>query len=250
VLTWAVIASAEHGWGQVRPLAGLVVGLVLCVAFFAVELRRDFAGHDVLLPSTLLRSRQVIAGLSAGGVYNFVLYGMLIVTSFSFQTYRHWSPLEAGFALTPLAIAATLTSSLVSSRSMRRYGPTANLTGGMLLGVAGLAVLAVTLRSAPYPILVIGFVIFAFGQNLVAPAQTLLVVSGAPPEHANAASSALNAARQTGGVIGVALLGSIQAAYPRTGTTIALLVAATACVGAAAAAQLLASRPSATPIKL
>ncbi len=48
-------------------------------------------------------------------------------------------------------------------------------------------------------------------MSLVMPAATAAVMEAAPPERSGLASGALNAARQVGGVIGVALLGSFIA---------------------------------------
>jgi len=78
-----------------------------------------------------------------------------------------------------------------------------------------------------------GFTVFATGLSFAAPAQTLAVMTFAPDEHRNVASSALNAARQTGGVIGVALLGALAANDLVTGTPRAMAVAVATCLLAA-----------------
>jgi DHA2 family methylenomycin A resistance protein-like MFS transporter len=100
----------------------------------------------------------------------------------------------------------------------------------MSISAAGLAVLAFSAASAPYVVVAIGFAVFALGLTLVAPAQTLVVMSCIPDQHRNMASSALNTARQTGGVIGVASLGAIAAGHPATGTPTAMGVAVAACL--------------------
>jgi len=48
--------------------------------------------------------------------------------------------------------------------------------------------------------------------SLAMPAMTAVVVGAAGPEHAGVASGVLNAARQSGGALGVALLGSLRTA--------------------------------------
>jgi len=45
--------------------------------------------------------------------------------------------------------------------------------------------------------------------SLAMPAMTAVVVGAAGPEHAGVAGGILNAARQSGGALGVALLGSL-----------------------------------------
>jgi DHA2 family methylenomycin A resistance protein-like MFS transporter len=46
-------------------------------------------------------------------------------------------------------------------------------------------------------------------RSLAMPAMTAVVVGSAGPEHAGLASGMLNAARQSGGALGVALLGAL-----------------------------------------
>jgi DHA2 family methylenomycin A resistance protein-like MFS transporter len=95
---------------------------------------------------------------------------------------------------------------------------------GLLLGAAGLAGIAVGAGDAPYVQLVLPLAAAGAGMALTMPAATTAVLDGAPPELAGVASGALNAARQVGGAIGVALLGTL--AVGAAGLEAALLVAA------------------------
>jgi DHA2 family methylenomycin A resistance protein-like MFS transporter len=100
----------------------------------------------------------------------------------------------------------------------------------------GLAVLSIGATSAPYAATAIGLAIFAIGQSLVAPAQTLAIMTVTPEEHKNMGSSALNTARQSGGVIGVALLGAIATGHPTSGAPTAMSAAVIASLAATVAA--------------
>ena len=64
----------------------------------------------------------------------------------------------------------------------------------------------------PYLLLVGPLVAAGFGMAFTMPAATTAVVEAAPADRAGLASGAINAARQVGGVIGVALLGALVAA--------------------------------------
>jgi MFS transporter, DHA2 family, methylenomycin A resistance protein len=76
-----------------------------------------------------------------------------------------------------------------------------------------------------------------FGMALTMPAATTAVVESAPGDRAGAAAGVINASRQVGGLIGVALLGSLVSGGLDAGLRPALLVAAGAfAVGALAAA--------------
>lgn len=86
------------------------------------------------------------------------------------------------------------------------------LTLGMTLSAIGSIILAWFGPSVSYWLAVSGFIVFGSGTGLAAPAMTASVLSAAPNINASRASGALNAARQVGGVVGIALLGSIVAA--------------------------------------
>jgi MFS transporter, DHA2 family, methylenomycin A resistance protein len=57
------------------------------------------------------------------------------------------------------------------------------------------------------------------------PAATSAVVEGAPPERSGVASATLNASRQVGGALGIALLGSFIATAMFPGAQVAMIVA-------------------------
>jgi MFS transporter, DHA2 family, methylenomycin A resistance protein len=235
-VVWGLVESSLDGWASWPVLGGLVGGIAVLAAFLISQRRGAQIGRHVLLPPPIIASPRVVAGLLAGFVYNFTLYGMLIVYTFDFQRLRHLTPLATGVAFLPLTAVATATSATIGGRFAYRFGPRASIAVGMAICAAGLAVLSIGATSAPYPLLAFGLATFAFGENLVAPAQTLTVMSFTPDEHKNMGSGALNTARQTGGVIGVALLGAIATSHPSQGTPIAMGVAVIACLTALVAA--------------
>lgn len=61
--------------------------------------------------------------------------------------------------------------------------------------------------------------------SLAMPAMTAAVVGAASPEHAGVASGVLNAARQSGGALGVAVLGSLLGRGHALSLHVPLLVA-------------------------
>lgn len=80
---------------------------------------------------------------------------------------------------------------------------------GLSLGALGFAGLIVAGASTSYVILVAPLIAVGFGMALTMPAATVAIIEAAPAERAGIASGVLNAARQTGGAIGVALLGTL-----------------------------------------
>ena len=89
-----------------------------------------------------------------------------------------------------------------------RFGPRLPMITGLTLAAAGAAVIATVSAASPPGVLVAGSVIFGL-CSLAMPAMTSVVVGAAGRQHAGVASGVLNAARQAGGALGVALLGSL-----------------------------------------
>ena len=92
---------------------------------------------------------------------------------------------------------------------MARTGPRAPMRAGLLLGGAGLLGLVVAGAHTPYIVLVLPMIAAGSGMALTMPAATSAVMESAPPDRGGIASGVINAARQAGGVLGVAVLGSL-----------------------------------------
>jgi MFS family permease len=84
------------------------------------------------------------------------------------------------------------------------------MIAGLLFGAAGMALLATAGTATPLALIVAGSVLVGL-VALAMPAMTAVVVGAAGPEHAGVASGILNAARQAGGALGVAVLGALLA---------------------------------------
>src|SRR5689334_707870 len=82
------------------------------------------------------------------------------------------------------------------------------MIAGLALAAAGAAVIATINAGSPPGVLVAGSVILGL-CSLAMPAMTSVVVGAAGRQYAGVASGVLNAARQAGGALGVALLGSL-----------------------------------------
>jgi hypothetical protein len=87
------------------------------------------------------------------------------------------------------------------------------LRGGLLLMIAGnVAGAAATLAGAPYLVLVPCLVLAGCGLPFAFLPATSAIVGAAPYGTAGVAGGLFNAARQTGGSLGVGVLGSVAAA--------------------------------------
>jgi DHA2 family methylenomycin A resistance protein-like MFS transporter len=108
------------------------------------------------------------------------------------------------------------------------------MLAGLTLGALGFAGLIAAGRSTSYWVLIPPLVAAGFGMAFTMPAATAAVIEAAPADRAGIASGVLNASRQAGGAIGVALLGTLIAGGAFvTGLHAAMAVSAASFVAAA-----------------
>jgi DHA2 family methylenomycin A resistance protein-like MFS transporter len=98
---------------------------------------------------------------------------------------------------------------------------------GLVCGAAGFGGLIAAGAHTSYWVLVVPLIAAGFGMAFTMPAATAAVIEASPAERAGIASGVLNAARQAGGAIGVALLGALIAGRAfAAGLHVAMAVAA------------------------
>ncbi len=222
LLTVAAIQGAAWGWGSPLVLGSLGVAVLATIVFLAIERRSP----TPMLPLGLFRTPTFSAGTAVGFLINFGFYGQLFLLSLFFQQVRGFSPLLTGFALLPESGMASVASAL-SGRLTGRLGPRPSMVLGLALGGAGLLSLALVGTGTAYLILVPMLAAVGFGMAFTMPAATTAVVDAAPAERAGIASGVINASRQLGGVLGVALLGGLvnQHGFFVPGMHVALAIA-------------------------
>jgi DHA2 family methylenomycin A resistance protein-like MFS transporter len=150
-----------------------------------------------------------------------------------------------GLALLP-QMAMAIVGSITSGRVMARTGPRRPMLTGLCMGGAGLLALAVVVGTrGAYVLLLAPFVAAGLGMSFTMPAATAAVMEAAPPERGGLASGTINAARQVGGVIGVALLGTLVTGRATfiPGLRVGLAVAAAAFLFGAVLTALTIDRP-------
>ena len=198
----ALIEAGGRGWTSAVVVAGFAVFLATGAVFVAVEHR----SRGPMLPLGLFDSATFSAATVVGLLCNLGFFGEMFVISLYLQQVRGLSPLVTGLLLVP-QMAATIVGSMTSGRVMARRGPRLPMLVGLCLGAAGFGGLAVTDQHTPYLLLLPSFIAAGFGISFTMMPATAAVMDAAPPARGGIASGALNASRQLGGMVGVALLG-------------------------------------------
>jgi DHA2 family methylenomycin A resistance protein-like MFS transporter len=242
LLASGLIEGGAHGWISTAALALLSVALVCGVLFVAIEKRV----RGPMLPLGLFRNREFSAAAFIGLAINLGFYGQLFALTLYFQHVRGYSALQTGLALLPEGLFVALSSAL-SGRLTARTGPRLPMLVGLATGACGLAGLMVAGKATPYATLIAPLIAAGFGMAFTMPAATVAIIEAAPAERTGIASGVLNAARQTGSAIGVALLGALLAGQVVTGLHTAMGAAAASFLAAAAVAASILRRSRIVP---
>jgi MFS transporter, DHA2 family, methylenomycin A resistance protein len=201
-LTAAFITAGQLGW--LSPVPGALLASGAAAGWLLVRTERRQASP--MLPLVLFRSREFSGAIGVGVLFNMLIYGSLLCMSLFLQQARHESVLVTGLLMLPMSVTVGV-GALASGRLTARFGPRPPILAGLTLAVAGAALVA-TLGSGTLLWLVLGGSILGL-VSLAMPAMTAVVVGAAAPRYAGVASGILNTARQSGGALGVALLGSL-----------------------------------------
>ncbi|NLU80987.1 MFS transporter [Micromonospora sp. HNM0581] len=207
-LIYVLHEGPVHGWTSPLTVAGLLVGVVTAIGFVAWELRQVAPLLDV----RLFRDRRLAAGSLALLALFGVLAGIFVVLFPYFQAVLDWSGLRSTLALMPMAVMMMLASGL-APRVAARAGARATMAAGILLGGAGLALMAILVSvDGGYPAILPGMLAMGLGLGLAQTPSTEAITSALPRERQGVASALNDVTREFGTALGVALLGAVLTA--------------------------------------
>jgi MFS transporter, DHA2 family, methylenomycin A resistance protein len=204
LFTWALIERPVRGWGSPVIVLAIAASLAGLRAFVVLERRSP---HPIL-PLRLFADRTFSSTASAALLYAGAFFGSVLVLSLDFQQVRGESPARAGLHLAAITVSFGLTS-VLAGRLAARYGT----RGPILSGLAALAVSALCAAalpvSAPYALIAPALVLMGVGAGLVAPSMNAAILASVPASLSGIGAGVLNASRQVGTALGVALFASL-----------------------------------------
>jgi len=190
---------AQHGIVWVPALlviAGLAVG--------ALFVRRQGRLTYPMIDLTLFRRTTFRAAIAAYGLSCLAMFGVYIFIAQYLQLVLGLSPLQAGLATVPWALAF-VAGSLLAPPLARRLPPKAILVWGLVTAAVGLGLITLIDERWGLVILVVGTVIMGFGLASVFTIANEMIISAAPPERAGAASAISETASEFSGAFGIAI---------------------------------------------
>jgi len=202
-----LIEGGHRGWLDPWICGGLLVAVMAWGLFIFTE--RTIS--QPMLPMKLFRLADFSASVTVSLISGLVFYGLFFLLSLYFETVRGWSSLDAGLAFLPLTLLVTL-GSFSAGKLNRLFGPFWLIAGCCGLYVAGFAGLLILRENAPYWRVAVCFPALGLAAGVITPVATAAVMGSIVKEQAGIVAGVLNASRQTGAALGVAIFGGLLSA--------------------------------------
>ena len=206
-LTYGLIEANDYGWTSARIVGSFVVAVVALAAFVVIERRR----RSPMLDLSLFRSGTYAGANIAMLLVALAMFGVFFFVSLYMQNVLGYSAVQAGAAFLPMTLIIILVAP-VAGRASDRYGSRWLMTVGMVLLGVQLLYLSQLGPDATFWNLLPGFAVGGIGMALSMTPTAAAATRAVPVDKSGVGAAVLNAMRQVGGSLGIALMGAIVAA--------------------------------------
>ncbi|MGW7258462.1 DHA2 family efflux MFS transporter permease subunit [Streptomyces sp. NPDC054834] len=203
----ASLGGTTWGWGSAQTVGLAVLGVVLAVAFVAVERR----AAEPVLPLKLFRIRTFTLAAVISFIVGFAMFGAMTYLPTFLQVVHGVSPTMSGVHMLPmvfgLLLSSTVSGQIVSRTGRWKVFPVVG-TGVTTLGLLLLHRLDEHSSTA---VMSVDFLVFGLGLGLVMQVLVLIVQNAVSYEDLGVATSGATFFRSIGASFGVAIFGTVFA---------------------------------------
>jgi len=204
-LLYTAWAGPDHGWTSPLGIGLLVAGVVLAVAFVAVENR----AAEPIIPMRLFSNSIFSIANIFGFMIGIAMFGSMIFIPVYLQVVNGLSPTKSGLAMVPMVIGIFSTS-ITAGQLMSRNGRYKIFP---ILGAAVVIVALVMLSSltagSPYWYAALSMYVLGAGLGFTMQVLITVVQNSVDRSDMGVATSSVAFFRQMGGSFGTALFGAI-----------------------------------------
>jgi EmrB/QacA subfamily drug resistance transporter len=205
-LTYGLIEANTYGWTSARIVGSFVVAVVALGSFVVIERRR----RAPMLDLTLFRSGTYAGANIAMLLVALAMFGVFFFVSLYMQNVLGYSAVQAGAAFLPMTLVIILAAP-VAGRLSDRHGSRWLMSVGMLLLAAQLLYFSQLSANATFWTLLPGLLLGGLGMGMTMTPTAAAATRAVPVDKSGVGSAVLNAMRQVGGSVGIALMGAIVA---------------------------------------
>lgn len=212
---WFAKQPVTFGSVQFTPLGLSIVPFLVCVGIILVTLlfnwqsNQEANGAPGLFKASLLKTDGLAAGFAVRFVQMAVTAAFLFTMPLLFQLTFEFSAMATGRALIPFSLAL-LVFAILGARLSGRYSAKAIIQVGYLIVIAGLVLIATTVRADAGPDDLNQGAVFGAGLGLIASQILNLVLSSVSAKDTAEVSGLNGTFEQLGNAVGVALVGTMM----------------------------------------
>lgn len=208
--------------GSVQGMSLVGASVILFALLIVVERR----AADPILPIALFHDRLFLVSCLHGVLVGMAIFGSASYVPLFAQTILRATATAAGASLTPQMLSWVV-ASIICSRLLLHVGYRALAVFGMVMAIAGAALVLVAGVARSAPPLLVGMGLTGAGMGFSIPAFMIAVQSAVRRDKLGTATSTLTFSRNIGGTLGVSIMGVILS----TGVSAALAGSGTALDG-------------------
>lgn len=203
----ASLGGTTWGWGSPQIVGLAVLGVVLALAFMAVERR----AAEPVLPLKLFRIRTFALSAVISFIVGFAMFGAMTYLPTFLQVVQGVSPTMSGVHMLPmvfgLLLSSTVSGQIVSRTGRWKVFPVA----GTAVTTLGLLLLHRLDEDSSTWVMSLYFCVFGLGLGLVMQVLVLIVQNAVSYEDLGVATSGATFFRSIGASFGVAIFGTVFA---------------------------------------
>ncbi|MEU4424951.1 MFS transporter [Actinoplanes sp. NPDC024001] len=202
--TYGIIEAGERGWSDPRALICIAVG-VFALGALVLWQRRAAAP---LIDLDLFRNRAFTGGTLFATIAGFAFFGLLFALPQLFQAVDGADALGTGLRLLPV-IGGLLAGARVAEKLAGRFGARPVVATGLAVMAAALFAGAATGPDSGYGYVAAWITAAGVGLGFTMPPSMNAALGALTPERSGVGSGLIQALRQVGSAIGVAVLGTV-----------------------------------------
>ena len=206
-LTYGLIEANTYGWGSPRIVGAFAIAAAGLLAFLLLERHQ----RAPMLDLTLFRNRTYVGANLVVLLVALAMFGVFFFLSLYMQNVLGFTAVQAGAAFLPMTILVIVVAP-IAGRLSDRFGSRGLMTAGMALLSVQLVYFSQLGTDETFWTLLPGLVLGGVGLSLTMTPSAAAATRAVPVEKAGVGAAVLNAFRQVGGSVGIALMGAIMAA--------------------------------------
>ncbi|TML72631.1 MAG: DHA2 family efflux MFS transporter permease subunit [Actinobacteria bacterium] len=219
-LTYGLIEANTYGWGSPRIVGSFAIAAAALLVFVYLESHQ----RAPMLPLELFKNRTYTGANTVILLVALAMFGVFFFVSLYMQNILGYSAVQAGAAFLPMTVLIVLVAP-IAGRMTDRVGSRAFMTVGMGLLAVQLVYFSRLGQNATYWELLPAMLIGGIGMASTMTPSAAAATRSVPVDKAGVGSAVLNAFRQVGGSMGIAIMGAIMASkaggvQPQPGATL------------------------------